>query len=34
MHRYKPLKVKNRDNFIKTKLLLFAVNFTINNLSV
>ena len=30
---YKPLEKKNRDNLVEAKLLLFAANFAIDNLS-
>lgn len=34
MYKYKPFKVKNRDNLEKVELLLFIANFTISNLSI
>ena len=33
IHRYNPLKVKNKDNLIEAELLLCALNSTIGNLS-
>lgn len=32
MHRYKALKAKNKNNLVKTKLLLFAANYAIDSL--
>lgn len=29
---YKPIEIKNWNNLVETKLLLFAINFIINNL--
>lgn len=33
MYSYKSVQIKNDDNLVKTKSLLFAVNFAIENLS-
>ena len=33
MHGCNPFEIKNRDNLVEVKLLLFAANFAINNLS-
>ena len=32
-HRYRSLEVKNKDNLVKTELLLFTENSVISNLS-
>ena len=34
IHGYKPLEAKNGNNFVEIKLLLFATNFVIDNLSI